>query len=117
MLQSVVVTRRRKRDGCDNGLVKPFVAKGDKSESVRSKTEIWQELHSTWLKKMSIEESSVQPATEEENEFSVSPTKSSMMIKSEATSTGLQWVTRLRRRPSVLGSVLEMESYYVCLRV
>ena len=45
---------------------------------------IWQELHSTWLKTDTTEDQSVQPATEKEKEFSVSPTDSSMMTRSEA---------------------------------
>ena len=43
---------------------------------------IWQELHSTWLKTKSVEDSTVQPATEEVMETSVSPTRSQMMIRS-----------------------------------
>ena len=45
--------------------------------------QIWQDLHSTWLKKNSAKESKVQPAKEEANESCGSRTGSNMMSRSE----------------------------------
>ena len=44
--------------------------------------QIWQELHTTWLKKDSTEDQSVQPAEEKVTETSMTPTGSDMMKRS-----------------------------------
>ena len=44
--------------------------------------QIWQELHTTWLKKYSMEDPSVQPAMEKVTESSMTPTNSAMIQRS-----------------------------------
>ena len=75
--------KKKRREECGGNLARPSVASSEQKQRRQERNkQIWQELHTTWLKKDSMEDPSVQPAMEKVTESSMTPADSDMIQRS-----------------------------------